>query len=159
MEESDDNSIESHDEQATQQRSRLRIIVPQRVIGGGLDSKFESDPYDINLHKLLTARDYTASINRINELIKPARSKSIDTILLYSGALMLPLVVWGVRHRMLMKKRKKLLLLAIDEFNDRHPQLYMRWNRRPLSILTIERTYFRFVGENITMETALYRKK
>lgn len=140
--ESDENSMEGHDDvQGTQQRSRIRIVVPQRVIGGGLDSKFETDPYDINLHKLLTARDYTTSINRINETIKPARSKGIDSILLYSGALMVPLVVWGVRHRMLMKKRKKLLLEAIDEFNHHHPHLYMRWNRRPLSILTIEREY------------------
>merc|ERR1711933_623209 len=36
------------------------------------------------------------------------------------------------------KLRKKLLKQAIDEFNSEHPKLLMRWNRRPVSKLTIE---------------------
>jgi len=59
--------------------------------------------------------------------------------LLGTGVLMLPLAIWGMRHRMLTKRRKKLLSAAIDEFNATHPHLHMRWNRRPHSMLTIEK--------------------
>ena len=37
------------------------------------------------------------------------------------------------------KKRKRLLKEAIRDFNERFPELVMRWNRRPESTLTIER--------------------
>ena len=118
---------------------RARIAVPARVIGGGTESKFVSDPYGIQLHGILTVDQYRDSVEAINYALRPARANKLDAALLASGALMVPLVVWGARHSSQMKRRKKLLLGAIEDFNIRYPHLYMRWNRRPESILTIER--------------------
>jgi len=116
-----------------------RIIVPQRIIQGGLDNKFDPDPYGMNLHGMLTPPQYKEAIEQINYTMRKARSNGIDTALLVTGPLLVPLAVWGARHSRQMKKRKKLLLRAIDEFNGRYPHLYMRWNRNPQSMLTIER--------------------
>ena len=110
---------------------RARIAVPARVIGGGTESKFVSDPYGIQLHGLLTVDQYRDSVEAINYALRPARANKLDAALLASGALMVPLVVWGARHSSQMKRRKKLLLGAIEDFNIRYPHLYMRWNRRP----------------------------
>ena len=123
-----------------QTKQTTRIVVPQRPVNGGFDFKFEADPYYVKLYNLLTAQEYTECITRINDCIKPARQKSVDNALLGTGILMVPLAIWGVRHNMLSKKRKRLLKLGIDLFNADHPQLHMRWNRRPDSILTIERS-------------------
>lgn len=116
-----------------------RITVPKRVCQGGFDEKFEVDPYNVNLRGLMTANEYTDAVTILNETIKPARSKKLDAALLATGMLMVPVAVWGVRHGSQQKKRKKLLLKAIADFNGKHPHLYMRWNRRPASVLTIER--------------------
>jgi hypothetical protein len=126
---------------STQIRQRVRIVVPQRPVNGGFDLKFEVDPYNVKLHGLMTGSDYTTAISTINDHIKPARQTSVDTVLLGMGPLMLPLAVWGVRHSKLMKKRKRLLNECIENFNDLHPTLCMRWNRRPESSLTIERRH------------------
>jgi hypothetical protein len=119
--------------------SKERIAVPQRVINGGVDFKFEEDSYAIKLHGLMTTTQYTDAITRLNDMLKPSRSKKIDTILLATGVLMVPLALWGIRHGMLTKKRKRLLKQYIQEFNGQNPTLHMRWNRRPESSLTIER--------------------
>lgn len=115
-----------------------RIVVPQRVIGGGMDFKFETDPYGVKLHNIISPEQYTDAITILDEHIKPSRAKKIDVALLASGALMLPLGVWGIRHARQQKRRKRLLKEAIDEFNAGYPHLLMRWNRRPESSLTIE---------------------
>ena len=39
-----------------------RIYVPQRSIQGGLGEKFETDPYDVELHGLMTEHQYTEAI-------------------------------------------------------------------------------------------------
>ena len=108
-------------------------------MNGGFDFKFETDPYDVKLYNLMTATEYTDAMTHINDTLKPSRAKKLDTALLMTGVLMIPLAVWGVRHGMLTKKRKRLLRSAILEFNAKNPSLYMRWNRRPESSLTIER--------------------
>lgn len=118
---------------------RERIVVPQRVINGGFDFKFEADPYNVNLRGFMSQEEYTDVITALNDTIAPARSKAADTILLASGVLMVPLAIWGARHRMLTKRRKKLLQQYIQDFNRNHASLHMRWNRRPESSLTIER--------------------
>lgn len=120
-------------------RNRTRIVVPTRPCQGGLFEKFEEDPYDVELHGIMTNEEYTAAIQEINKLIKKARPGKLDGALLATGALMVPLMVWGVRHSSQMKKRKKQLNKGIDEFNAANPALYIRWNRKPKSILTIER--------------------
>mmetsp|Transcript_2276 Transcript_2276/g.2732 ORF Transcript_2276/g.2732 Transcript_2276/m.2732 type:complete len:207 (-) Transcript_2276:234-854(-) len=118
--------------------SRQKIYVPERAVNGGFDMKFEVDPYDVRLHGILTSQDYTDSITVLNDFMKPARSKKIDGVLLATGPLLVPLGVWGVRHGMQTKKRKKLLLEGVQRFNTNHPELLMRWNKKPQSCLTIE---------------------
>lgn len=119
--------------------TRDRIKVPPRMINGGFDSKFEEDPYDVKLYGLMTPTQYTDMAKRLNDVLKPSRSKKVDSVLLATGVLMVPLALWGARHGMLMKKRKRLLMQYIQEFNAQNPGLHMRWNRRPESFLTIER--------------------
>ena len=116
-----------------------RIVVPTVMIQAGTDFKFESDPYDVNLYGLLTPEQYTDTVNTINDKLRPARSGRFDGVLLATGPLLVPLAWWGVRHRSQAKRRKRLLKKAIGEFNQQNPTLYMRWNRRPQSQLTIER--------------------
>jgi hypothetical protein len=48
-------------------------------------------------------------------------------------------MLWGVRHRNQTRRRKRLLKKAVTEFNTQNPTLLMRWNRRPESMLTMER--------------------
>ena len=116
-----------------------RIVVPQQPVQGGFDSKFESDPYDVELLGLLTPEQYTQAIDAVNHRLRPSRSSIIDGMLLATGPLMVPLMWWGIRHRNQTKRRKRLLKKAIDEFHAQHPTLLMRWNRKPQSMLTIER--------------------
>ena len=88
----------------------------------------------------------------MNHTINPARANGVDTALLVTGPLLVPLAVWGVRHKGQVKKRKKLLKRAIDEFHRAYPQLLMRWNRRPASCLTIERRMVEVHGPAPGME-------
>jgi hypothetical protein len=91
----------------------------------------------------MTPEEYTAAIDRVNAFLKPSRSNALDVALLTTGVLMVPLALWGIRHASQTKKRKQLLKNAIDDFNIhnsvQHPDLLMRWNRRPESFLSIER--------------------
>jgi len=123
---------------ANKPSQRLRIVVPQRQVNGGFDLKFESDPYNMNLRGLLTEAEYTKLIDRLNDYIKPARATSLDAGLLATGMLMVPLALWGVRHKHQTRKRKRLLQDFIYEFNAHHRSLIMRWHRKPISALTIE---------------------
>lgn len=75
----------------------------------------------------------------MNKKLRPCRAGAIDGVLLVSGPLLVPLALWGVRHRYQTKKRKRLLKEGIREFNIQYQELLMRWNRRPESQLTIER--------------------
>ena len=120
-------------------KNRTQIVVPTRPCQGGMFEKFEDDPYDVALHGIMTNDEFSAAIQAINNLIKKARPGKVDGALLAAGPLMVPLMVWGVRHSSQMKKRKKQLHIGIAEFNANNPTLYMRWNRKPKSILTIER--------------------
>jgi len=120
-------------------RRRQRIVVPTRQVQGGFDFKFETDPYDVNLHGILSSQEYEDVIRDINQRMKPARANTIDGVLLATGPLLVPLALWGVRHSAQTRKRKRLLTQAIADFNDSHPELLMRWNRTgPESKLTIE---------------------
>eukprot|EP00934_Nitzschia_sp_Nitz4_P006896 Nitzschia sp. Nitz4//scaffold252_size28738//5120//5725//NITZ4_008093-RA/size28738-processed-gene-0.24-mRNA-1//-1//CDS//3329544257//6886//frame0 len=116
-----------------------RIIVPDRMIQGGMDAKFEADPYDVSLHGILTSTEYTQVIEDVNRRLKPSRSGVVDKALLATGVLMVPLALWGVRHSNQKRRRKRLLQSAIQEFHAQYPHLLMRWNRKPHSCLTIER--------------------
>mmetsp|Transcript_15109 Transcript_15109/g.37249 ORF Transcript_15109/g.37249 Transcript_15109/m.37249 type:complete len:208 (-) Transcript_15109:187-810(-) len=128
-----------------------RIYVPQRSIQGGLGEKFETDPYDVELHGLMTEHQYTEAIENLNAKLRPSRPTSFDGALLATGPLLVPLGVWGVRHRNQVKRRKRLLKEAIHEFNMQYQELYMRWNRRPESTLTIERRHYNQNANNGTI--------
>ena len=123
----------------TQQRQRQRIVVPQRAIQGGFDMKFETDPYNIELYNMLTPTQYTDAIQQMNDTMAPSRSKKFDGLLLAAGPLLVPLALWGIRHSNQNRRRKKLRTIAINNVNTQYPTLYMRWNRKPQSKLTIER--------------------
>ena len=117
-----------------------RIVIPQRCIQGGFDYKFETDPYNVELHGLLTEHQFTDAMSQINDKLKKARfNRTIDGALLVTGPLIVPLAIWGVRHGNQTKRRKRLLKQAMEDFMNQYPDLLMRWNRRPESILTIER--------------------
>jgi hypothetical protein len=116
-----------------------RIVVPQRPIGGGMDTKFETDPYNVEIRGLLTPEQYTDAMENVNRRLRPSRSGAVDKVLLATGPLLVPLALWGVRHSNQTRRRKRLLNKAIHEFNAQYPELLMRWNRRPESMLTIER--------------------
>ena len=88
----------------------------------------------------MTPDQYTEAIENLNEKLRKSRAGKVDGVLLATGALIVvPLALWGVRHSAQTKKRKKLLKEGIHEFNTRYAQLWMRWNRRPQSTLSIER--------------------
>ena len=119
---------------------KTRIRVPTRQVQGGFDFKFVSDSYDVPLHGIMSSEDYTMIVDRVNQKIKPARSNAIDKGLLITGPLIVPLALWGARHSLQSRRRKRLLGEAIREFNESYPEHLMRWNRGgPESFLTIER--------------------
>lgn len=124
---------------ATPKPARPKIIVPQRSCNGGLDFKFETDPYNVRLHDFMTSDEYTDAITVLNDMIRPSRSTKVDGVLLATGPLLVPLAVWGIRHSRQTKRRKKLLKEGIEDFNNHHANLYMRWNRAAAgSYLSIE---------------------
>ena len=125
-----------------------RILAKSRSVSAGLDFKFETDPYDINLHGLLTPEQYTEVMENLNKKLRPSRAGTIDGILLVTGPLLVPLALWGVRHRGQTKKRKRLLKQGIHEFNMQYQELSMRWNRSPTSALSIERRNHSVVLDN-----------
>jgi hypothetical protein len=118
---------------------KQHIIVPQRQVQGGFDFKFETEPYNVKLHGIMTQQQYTTAIIAVNKRLKRARAGTIDGVLLMTGPLILPLAIWGIRHRNQTRRRKQLLKKAMEEFHLKNPALLMRWRRRPESILTIER--------------------
>ena len=128
-----------------------RIEVPQYMVNGGFNQKFVSDPYNVQLHGILTAGAYENIIEKLNDSLKDARAKKIDLMLFSMGAAMLPLIPWAYRHYKMRKLYKKILLEEVRLFNDLNPRLYMRWNRKPESCLTIElRTEDHLVGTKAT---------
>jgi hypothetical protein len=120
------------------QRQRTLFIFTVAIIA---DFKFETDPYDVELHGLMTPEQYTEAIENLNNKLRPSRSGKADGMLLAAGPLLVPLALWGVRHRNQAKRRKRLLKEGIHEFNMQYQELLMRWHRRPDSVLTIERRH------------------
>ena len=57
-----------------------RIKVPQYMVNGGFNQKFVSDPYNVQLHGILTAGEYENIIEKLNDSLKNARAKKIDLI-------------------------------------------------------------------------------
>ena len=134
-----------------QSKPRRKVIcVPTYSCNGGLDAKFNQfarHAKPSHLHGLLTPEEYEREITMLNDKIKTARAKSVDVALLATGALMVPLAIWGVRHGKQVKRKRKLIEEGVWEFNDRMSMdgrnLRMIWNRSKVvgggeSYLTIE---------------------
>ena len=121
----------------------MRIIVPQRCVNGGIDFKFDPDPdairsYDA-LKSLLSDEEYFHWMSRINAAIKPARSSKGDMAMLAFAPIPFVMPIWGLRRKSKAKKRKLFMGEIINQFNATYqPNLFMKWNRRPISQLTIE---------------------
>ena len=128
-----------------------RIKVPQYLVNGGFNQKFVSDPYNVELYNILTPGAYEKLIEGLNDALKGTRAKKVDLLLFSMGATMLPLIPWALRHYKMRKLYKKIMLEEIRLFNDQNPGLFMRWNRKPESCLTIElRTEQHLVGTKAT---------
>ena len=82
-----------------------RIIVPERVIDFGMTSKFETDPYNVPLHDLLSDAEYTEVTTELNLRLMECRPKKVDKLLFYSGTALLPLIPWAIRRKKQAKKR------------------------------------------------------
>ncbi|KAL3816504.1 hypothetical protein ACHAXA_011309 [Cyclostephanos tholiformis] len=140
----------AHKDGAQMKPKRKIILVPTYSCNAGLDTKFNQfarHARPSHLHGLLTAEEYEREIMTLNDKIKTARAKSIDVALLASGALMVPLALWGVRHGKQVKRKRRLIEEGVWEFNDRMTMdgrnLRMIWNRSKVvgggeSYLTIE---------------------
>lgn len=119
-----------------------RIVVPTYVVNGGFDEEFQSEPREVpNIHIFgdkLTPNDYRRSVDKINLTLKDSRAGMASFICLMTGPLMLPLIPFAIITYNNKKKRKKLLKIAIEEFNRSHPKLSMRWRRKPAHQLVIE---------------------
>mmetsp|Transcript_33378 Transcript_33378/g.37970 ORF Transcript_33378/g.37970 Transcript_33378/m.37970 type:complete len:154 (+) Transcript_33378:26-487(+) len=140
---------------ASSSKPSHRIVIPERVIQGGLEIKFEYHHKHIALHGLLSPEEYRATVTKINLHLKKSRSNVLDGMLLVTGPLMVPLAVWGIRHRNQKRRKKSLLKEAIREFNDTHDLLWMKYIKRSNgSILTIEeRKPEHHCKQNMNMKT------
>ena len=72
-----------------------------------------------DIHGLLSEEEYRREVSALNDKLKTTRAKKLDYALLATGAAMVPLALWAVRHSNQVKKRKKLLEEGIWEFNER----------------------------------------
>jgi hypothetical protein len=115
------------------------FAVPSYVINLGQDIKFNSDPYGLNLQGMLPEAEYSRAIDDLNGELKEARSTALDHTLLSGGVTLLPLIPWAIRRKKHKVLHKRLLKGFIQRFNYEHPELLMRWARKPTSQLTIER--------------------
>eukprot|EP00750_Incisomonas_marina_P019617 INCI3594.1.p1 GENE.INCI3594.1~~INCI3594.1.p1 ORF type:complete len:214 (-),score=54.51 INCI3594.1:357-998(-) len=120
-----------------------RIVIPEYMVNGGADVKWEPDPCDIDLKGIISPEEYFEEITAVNDAVAPARQKPGDLALAISaGFLMLiPLIPWGIRHRKRRTKHKKLLVEQMRIFNNKFAPrgVRMRWRRKPHSELVIER--------------------
>ena len=105
----------------------------------GQDLKFNSDSYGLDLQGLLVAAEYERTVEALNAELKTTRATPLDFVLLSGGVTMLPLIPWALRRKKQKRMHKRLLRAFIERFNAAHPELLMRWAKKPASQLTIER--------------------
>eukprot|EP00569_Conticribra_weissflogii_P019842 CAMPEP_0171427574 /NCGR_PEP_ID=MMETSP0881-20121228/4704_1 /TAXON_ID=67004 /ORGANISM="Thalassiosira weissflogii, Strain CCMP1336" /LENGTH=264 /DNA_ID=CAMNT_0011947269 /DNA_START=16 /DNA_END=806 /DNA_ORIENTATION=- len=103
--------------------SRRKIVhIPTYSCNGGLDTKFNPNPQSArppHLHHLLSPSEYTDAITTLNDKVKKSRATSLDAALLVTGPLMVPLALWGARHKVQTKKRQRLIEEGVCEFNEK----------------------------------------
>ena len=125
-------------EAAVPKASSKFIAVPQRIVNGGVDFKFEEDPMLVKLGGVMKADDYVQAICPINDALKECRATSVDYALLMMGPAMLPLIPWAYRDKQRKTKRKKIMQRSVMNFNRTNTlNLVMRWQTRPAKQLTI----------------------
>ena len=107
----------------------------------GNDIQWEADPCDLDLKGILTPQEYFSEISILNDMVSHAYAKPIDNILVVMSLLVFPLIPWGIRHRKRKTKHKKILISFLQQFNDKYQPrgVRMRWRRKPVSKLVIER--------------------
>lgn len=113
------------------------IICPIRTINGGLDIKFDNDPYNVTLYGILSPDDYTNAMNIINNELLQCRSSNVDAALLMMGPLLIPLIPYAIRQRQSKTLRKRIMKRCVLNFNQQNPDLYMRWDTKPQKMLSI----------------------
>jgi len=112
------------------------IYIPICACNGGLDNKFNPNARyakPSNLHNLLTAEEYEREIRTLNDKTKKSRAKGLDHALLATAPLLVPLALWGARHRNRVERKRKLIDEGVWEFNGRMAMegktVQMVWNR------------------------------
>lgn len=123
----------------TSSRGPQYIIVDVRYINMGADIKFNDDPFSTQLHGIMTADEFRRAIGSINNALYPCRATTLDHALLMMGPAMLPLIPWAIRSKKHKKQRKNIIKTAVSQFNSQNPHLSMRWDTKPLKMLTIWR--------------------
>jgi hypothetical protein len=118
-------------------REISQITVGLRIVNLGSDIKFEEDPFNVTLNDIMDPFDYSSSIRKINVELEKCRASAVDHALLTAGPAIIPLIPWAIRQKMRKNTRRKILAQCIEAFNKEHPQLFMRWQTRPLKELTI----------------------
>jgi len=125
-----------------QQRQENVFDVPQKVINGGLDFKFDGEaelPRSLVVTGLLSQEEYTQWIVRLNESIRTFRAKKVDMAALVFAPVPFVLPMWGMRRKNKAKQRRLSMQQVVDEFNFAHDKngIQMKWMRNPISQLRI----------------------
>jgi hypothetical protein len=115
------------------------IHVDLRVVNMGMDIKLEDDPFQLQLNGVMKADELVSEIQIINRELETCRATSVDQALLLMGPMMLPLIPYAIRKKAATKKRRKIMEMCVRNFNNRHPDLLMRWMTRPEKHLLIMR--------------------
>jgi len=84
------------------------------MISFGMDEKFTSDPYNVELHGLLSEAEYEQAINMVNDMMKPARAGIGGQLAFYGIGSIVFTAPCAYVHYKRVRKRKKLLHEARD---------------------------------------------
>lgn len=125
-----------------QHRQEIVFDVPQKVINGGLDFKFDGEaelPRSLVTTGLLSQEEYSQWIARLNESIRIFRAKKVDMAALAFAPVPFVLPMWGMRRKNKAKQRRLSMQQVIDEFNFAHNKngIRMKWMRNPISQLRV----------------------
>lgn len=113
------------------------IICEARYINGGMDIKFEADPFNTTLHGILGADEYSAAMDDLNDRMRQCRSSYVDKSLLIAGPLLFPLIPFALRKKAKSKLRRRIITRFVNDFNRQYTGLLMRWQSRPFKQLAI----------------------
>ncbi|KAL7470241.1 hypothetical protein ACHAXS_010478, partial [Conticribra weissflogii] len=140
-------AIDRNDALALTTPRRKIVHIPTYSCNGGLDTKFNSNPQSArppHLHHLLSPSEYADAITALNDKVKKSRATSLDAALLVAGPLMVPLALWGARHKMQTKRRQRLIEEGVGEFNEKMGGMgrgvRLVWNKHMVGVDTGKRS-------------------